>query len=261
MTRRDRLAAWLAHRPDDALLRTIFAAMLVGTAGVLALDYQELAARAADPGTVEPASRTVPAEPLPAVEPDRDGPGPATQPSGRLRQAMSFDLIGDGRLMATGTIQPGTAAAFAAEIGKRGGYVKTVILRSPGGSVTDALAMGRLIRSKGFATEVETGGYCASSCPLVFAGGVQRRAAPKASIGVHQVTALSSDGKRVEGGAGSAQRVSALCQKYLREMGVDLQVWVHAMETPADRLYYFKPDELLSLKLATGPMAATTATR
>jgi len=49
--------------------------------------------------------------------------------------------------------------------------VKTVVLRSPGGSVQDALAMGRLIREKQFATEVEAGRYCASSCPLVFAGG------------------------------------------------------------------------------------------
>ncbi len=49
----------------------------------------------------------------------------------------------------------------------------------------------------------------------------------------------------------NAQRISAECHRYLREMGVDSQVWVHAMETPKDELFYFKPDELLSLKLAT----------
>ena len=59
-----------------------------------------------------------------------------------------------------------------------------------------------------------------------------------------------------------AQHVSALCQKYLRDMGVDLGVWIHAMETPKEQLYYFKPAELLSLKLATAanatrPVAAT----
>ena len=31
----------------------------------------------------------------------------------------------------------------------------------------------------------------------------------------------------------------------------DLAVWTHAMETPAAKLYTFKKDELLSLKLAT----------
>ena len=48
-----------------------------------------------------------------------------------------------------------------------------------------------------------------------------------------------------------AQKISAECQKYLAAMGVDLQLWVHAMETPKDQLYFLKPDELLSLKLAT----------
>lgn len=48
-----------------------------------------------------------------------------------------------------------------------------------------------------------------------------------------------------------AQRVSADCQKYLVEMGVDPRLWIHAMETPKTELYRLKPDELLSLKLAT----------
>jgi hypothetical protein len=51
-------------------------------------------------------------------------------------------------------------------------------------------------------------------------------------------------------------------------MGVSLQVWVHAMETPHDRLFVFKPDELKSLNMVTAapasaPIAgpATTKTR
>jgi hypothetical protein len=38
-------------------------------------------------------------------------------------------------------------------------------------------------------------------------------------------------------------------------MGVNLQVWVHAMETPHDKLFVFKPDELKSLNLATAAAA------
>ncbi len=55
----------------------------------------------------------------------------------------------------------------------------------------------------------------------------------------------------------NAQRISAQCQRYLRDMGVDSQVWVHAMETPKDELFYFKADELLSLKLATAKPEST----
>lgn len=146
---------------------------------------------------------------------------------------------------------PGSAKDFADEVAKRGSYIKTVVLASPGGSVRDALAMGRLNRDKKFVTEVEGNRYCASSCPLAFAGGVERRAGAGAAIGVHQVSAVTKGDFTGADGMENAQQISALCQKYLREMGIDLEVWVHAMETPRDGLYYFKPDELLSLKLAT----------
>ena len=48
-----------------------------------------------------------------------------------------------------------------------------------------------------------------------------------------------------------AQRISARCQRYLGDMGINLQVWVHAMETPHDKLFIFKPDELKSLNIVT----------
>jgi hypothetical protein len=164
---------------------------------------------------------------------------------------MSFELLADGWLNAVGTIAPGTAKTFAEEIAKRGSYVKTIVLHSPGGSVADALEMGRLIRQNGFNTAVETGRYCASSCPLMFAGGVERFAGDKAVVGVHQVFSISQVGAAVADSSEAVQRVAAECQRYLREMGVDLEVWMRAMETPRDALYYFKQDELLSLKLAT----------
>jgi hypothetical protein len=124
------------------------------------------------------------------------------------------------------------------------------VLNSPGGSVTDALAMGRLIREKRFATEVEAGKYRMSSCPLMFAGGVDRRAGENATIGVHQLTAMHSAANGLPRDEMSiAQDISARCQRYLGDMGVSLQVWVHAMETP--KLFIFKTDELKSFNLVT----------
>jgi hypothetical protein len=146
-------------------------------------------------------------------------------------------------------IAPGTAETFKAEIDKRGSYVKAVVLNSTGGSVQDAMAMARLIRAKKFSTVVENGSLCASSCPLVFAGGVERRAGEKAAIGVHQV--FSPTDNPAANNMDQAQRISADCQKFLVEMGVDPRLWIHAMETPKSELYRLKPDELLSLKLAT----------
>jgi hypothetical protein len=177
------------------------------------------------------------------------------RPDGAMAKPMTFELVGGGRLMATGTISPGLSEAFAAEVAKRADYIKTVVLNSPGGSVNDALAMGRLIREKKFATEVEPGKYCASSCPLVFAGGVERRAGANAAIGVHQVAAVSASNALPRDEMDVAQRISARCQRYLGEMGINLQVWVHAMETPHDKLFVFKPDELKSLNIVTATAA------
>ena len=50
-----------------------------------------------------------------------------------MARPMTFELVGGGKLMATGTITPGISEAFAAEVGKRGDYIKTVVLNSPGG--------------------------------------------------------------------------------------------------------------------------------
>jgi hypothetical protein len=245
---RARFDSWLRDRPDGSILRKLFAMMIAGTVTVLALDYLELS------GLREQLAATLPdisTDAVPAARPgDQPTIGPLRAPDGVLAAKMTFDLIGDGRLRATGTIQPGTARIFAAEVEKRGGYIKTIVLHSPGGSVSDALEMGRLIRKMNFSTQVEAGRYCVSSCPLVFAGGVERRAGAKAIIGVHQVSALARAGAPGAGMA-DAQRISAVCQNYLHDMGVDLQVWTHAMETPRQKLYSFKRDELLTLKLAT----------
>jgi len=253
-------------------LRWIFRSALAVTIALLAFDLAGM-----NGWIVSPDPATTPAEiredppalKLPGMVPSILAPlfpdgdrrlAPLPEPDGALAKPMTFELVGGGRLLATGTITPGISQSFAAEAERHGEYIKTVVLNSPGGSVNDALAMGRLIREKKFATEVEAGQSCVSSCPLVFAGGVDRRVGEKARIGVHQVAAIRSAANGPPRDEMSlAQNISARCQHYLGDMGVSLQVWVRAMETPHDRLFVFKPDELKSLNLVTvaaGPLAA-----
>lgn len=206
------------------------------------VDAQGLSSRSAPHMRADP--------PLSLSDNPRGRTGSVPREASMPQNGMRFEFGADGRLTASGTITFGTAEAFAAEIARHGDKVKTVVLRSPGGSVEDALAMGRLIRQKGIATEVGNGHLCASSCPLVFAGGVERRAAEKAHIGVHQVIAVSESGAQVreaDGGRG----ILAICRRYLTDMGVDPQVWTHASKTPHQRLYRFNGSELIGLKLAT----------
>jgi hypothetical protein len=265
-----RFHAWLSGNADDQILRWIFRSVVVVTIAVLAADLATTNGWISNPDPALMPAETGPASPglglpgLPSIlAPLLPGGDkrlvPLPQPEGAIAKPMSFELVSGGKLMATGTITPGTSEAFAAEIGKRGDYIKTVVLNSPGGSVGDALAMGRLIRERKFATEVEAGKYCASSCPLVFAGGVERRAGDKAAIGVHQMAALASAGSPPRDEMDVAQRISARCQRYLGDMGVNLRAWVHAMETPRDKLFIFTPDELKSLNIVTGASVTAAA--
>jgi hypothetical protein len=258
-----RFRAWLTDRADEAALRWIFRVILTVTIAALAFDlaamqgwivYPDAAATPAEikedwPALNLPGMPSILAPLLPGAD-KRLVPLPP--PDGMTAKPMTFELVGGGKLMATGTITPGSLESFATEVGRHGEYIRTVVLNSPGGSVADALAMGRLIRQKRLATEVEAGKYCVSSCPLVFAGGVDRRAGDNATIGVHQVAATrpAADGPPRDE-MSVAQNISARCQRYLGEMGVSLQVWVHAMETPHDKLFVFKPDELKSLNMVT----------
>jgi hypothetical protein len=136
-----------------------------------------------------------------------------------------------------------------------------VALNSPGGSVDDALAIGALIREQGLATSVAAGALCASSCPLVLSGGAERRAAEGAAVGVHQIYATVAPGAlptglRAAGEAMSdAQKTTAVITRHLSAMGVDPALWLHALETPPDRLYYLTPEEMTALRLVT--VAAT----
>jgi hypothetical protein len=262
---RQRLHRWLAGNADEQVLRWLLRVLLIAAVGVLALDLSAMTGFR--PETLWREAMEQPVLPdMPPVTTDAPvtpEPGrrlvPARKADGALAKPMTFALGKNGRLMATGTIAPGSADAFASEVNARGEYIKTIVLSSPGGSVGDALEMGRLIRTKGFATEVEKDKICVSSCPLVFVGGVKRAAGANAIIGVHQVFAPDPAEAARHDTMSEAQRVSARCQRYLADMGVDLKMWVHAMETPKDRLFIFSANELRELNIVTPANVAANA--
>ena len=187
------------------------------------------------------------------VAPDEPGADLRNRPREESEAApMHFRLGTHGAAFADGTIMPGTADAFADFVAsERAASVTEIVLHSPGGSVADAIAMAHLIREKGLDTRILADGYCASSCPLVFAGGGKRIADATAWIGVHQVFALTDAFGSLADGMDEGQRVSAEAQNLLAEFGVDPLVWTRAMATPSDKLYLFTPAELTELKLAT----------
>ncbi|MEC9367621.1 MAG: ATP-dependent Clp protease proteolytic subunit [Pseudomonadota bacterium] len=269
-----RLEGMVDAIPEGSVLRGLFAGLLTFTIILVGLDFSDLVQRDDDLTVLE--QRTEPLEMerpkkddnlrpyLPRTMPVAPGgggrpsmPGFASPPSAKLlREGMEFRLGETGRASAVGLIKPGTGKAFERFLEQNREKLREIVLHSPGGSVPDALAMARAIRKAKLTTSVASNGYCASSCPLVFAGGEKRLAGDKAWIGVHRIYTLDSTVGTLQEGMAAAQDISARCQQFLIEMDVDPKVWIHAMTTPKERLYVFTPEELTKLKLATrvGPV-------
>jgi hypothetical protein len=260
------IAEQLRALPDGTLMKHGFYGLVVLSAVMIGMDYRELVnAEATDPLALPALSPVEMARPghdshirpyLPASRPVAPDDG-ARRLGGRPREEreaepMRFRLGTHGSAFAEGTITEETADALADFLASdRAANVTEIVLHSPGGSVGDATRMAHMIRDAGLNTRILADGYCASSCPLVFAGGVERIADATAWIGVHQAFALDSAFGSLADGMEQAQMVGADVQDLLDGFGVDPLVWTRAMSTPKEKLYLFTPEELLELKLAT----------
>lgn len=259
--RRNLLVRYFSRFDDGALIRAAFVGVLIGSAAVLGMDLRELVDRngglwpSAAPASFERSVTVLPpvvdgantreqsADPRPFVTTDRT----------ILSNPVRFTLRSGGVLSVEGAIDQGASTRFAAELDARGEYVTTVAFNSPGGSLEDAMAMARLVRERGLATRVENGALCASSCPLILAGGVTREAGAKAAIGVHQFYAAEEIANPAQAMA-DAQMITARISRHLGEMGIDPALWLHALDTPPRALYYLTPEQSQRYRLVTGPL-------
>jgi hypothetical protein len=109
--------------------------------------------------------------------------------------------------------------------------VSPVYLDSPGGSVMAAMELGRFIRSKQIATKVVKDDNCASSCVLVFAGGVKR--IPAGNVIVHSFYSPDVLGTNDFAKAEAMYtQVSESVAAYLKEMRISSQLLEEMMRVP-----------------------------
>ncbi|MDX3924786.1 MAG: hypothetical protein QHC90_03130 [Shinella sp.] len=248
----------LLRANDGELMRAAFYSLLAAAVVFLAIDVSEIREQARTTQAATPGQ----AEDLPALPPaltegePQDMPGELQTDMDALRTPIRFELQPGGILSAAGTIDLGAADRFRGELDQRGEYVKTVLLNSPGGSVDDALSISEEIRKRNLGTRVAAGSICASSCPIVFAGGVTREAASDAIIGVHQVFNGGKDAPTPEQAMATAQATTARVSRHLEAMGIAPGLWFRALETPPDRLYYLSDEERRELRLTTGTLSA-----
>ncbi|OWK24822.1 hypothetical protein AJ87_18165 [Rhizobium yanglingense] len=206
-----RLKDYLLSTEDGTLIRHAFHALLAATIVLAVIDWREISAANAELPGFDPAQP----ETMPVLPPALTEGGPQAPPSEittsieLLKQPIRFELQPGGVLLAQGAIELGAAARFEQEIAARGEYVKTVSLDSPGGAVGDALAMSKLIRERKIGTRVASGALCASSCPIIMAGGVTRsrgRRRHRRASGLQRLEGEAFAGARHVGGAAHDRR-------------------------------------------------------
>ena len=171
---------------------------------------------------------------------------------------MLEDAELDGRnvVRMVGSIAPGDADRVPDLLADRFGAdtpPETLLLHSPGGSVTDALALGRAIRDLGIATEIAPGDVCLSACPYLFAGGVQRVVQEGGAVGVHQHYFGENTVQPAFLAVEDIQRGQGQVMAYLAQMGLDPLLMQHALVTPPDAIYIFVADELETYDIVTSP--------
>ncbi|MEL7092957.1 MAG: hypothetical protein AAFN94_14590 [Pseudomonadota bacterium] len=177
--------------------------------------------------------------------PDRDRPrtAPARDP-GQLPERLVLSQSGGTTYRLEGGIEPGDADRIAAQLTTSEPKPETLILQSPGGSVGDALALGRTIRAAGITTQMLAGEFCYSACPYLLVAGSSRIIDDDASVGVHQhyfgENTLLPAAFAVE----DIQRGQGEVMQYLADMGIDPLVMTHALTTPPDQIYVLLPEEL-----------------
>ncbi len=165
---------------------------------------------------------------------------------------MTFLRGPGGAASAVGKISIGAAGALERFLDAQDGEIRALHLHSPGGSVQDALAMADMLRTREVTTIVSDGSYCASSCPLVLAGGKDRRVGAKALVGLHQVYAERGSLGQLSDGIAQAQSITAAIQERLAGFDIDPAVWIHAMRTPSREIYFLTQKELTNSRLSLG---------
>lgn len=251
----------------DAVLSGLFAALVIACGIALTYDFRALLAEQEGyaPGTparFQPAPLRSPGtdDQLRPYDPSSaprllgepvDLPGFDGNPQDVISQPMSFHMGEGGEATAIGRITLGSFSRFEDFLAENENLAR-ITFHSPGGSVRDAVAMADLIRANDLNTALARNGYCASSCPLAFSGGVERTAPDPVWFGVHQVFTSDAEIGTLQEGMAGAQHISSQAQQLLDDMGVDPRAWIHAMATPKEQLYLFTPEEMTDYRWITG---------
>jgi hypothetical protein len=126
--------------------------------------------------------------------------------------------------------------------------VGRIFLQSPGGSVTESMAIGRIIRSRQIKTAVGNGDTCASACVLILASGVSRL--PNGDVIIHSFYSPgilgTNDFLRAEK---QYSDVASLIKAYLIEMRASTILLDEMIRVPHNKMRTLEIEELFKFGL------------
>lgn len=186
---------------------------------------------------------------LPQYQP-LDVPVPENFPT---RLDFSEQMVDDlGRvLLVTGQIEKGDADRFETYLSEMQDRPDLVALHSPGGTVSEALLIGRQIRAAGLSSAVLTGSVCMSACPYVLAGGVERVVSLQGVVGMHQHYYEQPRLIPVVFAVENIQKGQGETMQHLIDMDVDPSLMLYSLNTPPDQIYALVEEELVDTRIAT----------
>lgn len=193
------------------------------------------------------APRDIPLRPAEEGNPDRP-----FRSTGDMPARIAFSVTGE-TLTLTGQIAPGDAERFADYLEAGTQTLTHIRLNSPGGSVSDALSIGRVLREAEYETLMGAGDICLSACPYILASGTARRVDDSAQVGVHQHYFGTNSALPAFLAVEDIQRGQGEVMSYLDAMGVDTLIMRHALVTPPDEIYVLLPEQLTDYNMTTEP--------
>ena len=180
-------------------------------------------------------------------------PSNPSQPGTGIDPNMPSQLVltteGDGAVLLSGAISPGDGDRIIADLRRM--RPASVALNSPGGSVSDALDIGRTLRDLNVTTLIGDDGVCFSACPYVFVGGTARRVENGGRFGVHQHSFGDSSILPAFLATQDIQAGQARALDHFDTMGIDLRIMGPALATPANEIYILSEQELSAWNVVT----------
>jgi len=121
---------------------------------------------------------------------------------------------------------------------------KIVMLDSIGGSVAEAIRMGRLLRETGFDALVPSAAVCQGSCVYLLAAGQGKRV--RGHVGIHRPYYADSDSVHSTSAYGASRATQAA---YFREMQIPLELLEMINRTEPRHMRVLTPSELARYRL------------